>query len=170
MKSNILKGIFLFFIFYLSFLVFLPKENIYFYILEKLNKHGINVANEKFKSDFFGFTIVSADIFYKGMNAIYMEEIEVSSSLFSLTIEGKNGKIDGLNLDTIELSWSLLDPMNVAILVDSKDLKGRGEYPLNGEVMRIFFTPTEAIAQKYQFLLEQCEKTETGEYKLEYNL
>jgi len=170
MRNTILKGVFLFFLFIFSFLAFLPKENLYFYALEKLDTSGVSVENEVFTSNFFGFTLLSSDIFYKEMNLLHLEESTVSSFLFYSKVEAINGKIDGLILEKIKFSWSILHPLTVDILVDSQDLKAIGNYNLMTKQVTLLITPTSEVAIKYKYLLEQCEKTQAGEYKLEYNL
>ena len=110
MMRNSLKYPLFVIIFLFSFIIFLPKENIYFYYLEKLQHKHITVQNEETTSGVFDFSITNGDVFYKDINAFKIENINIQYILVYGKIVANNILFDGLKVDTMEFNWSILKP------------------------------------------------------------
>jgi len=61
-----------------SFLVFLPKQNLYYLVEQKLKQYDIIISNEKFTSQLFGFRLQDATLHIKGIYISSLEDVNVS--------------------------------------------------------------------------------------------
>lgn len=170
MMQRSLKYVGFVLIFLFSFIAFLPKENIYFYYLEKLQHKNISFQNEEINSGAFNFSIVNGDVFYKDINAFKVESIEMKYLLVYGKIVTSNILFDGLKIDDMEFSWSILSPFQFDIILLSSDLNGYGTYDIQERNFELYLKPSMAVAKKYGAFFNQGELTKDGEYKIEYNL
>lgn len=157
-------------IFVFSFIAFLPKENIYFYYLEKLNAKNISIQNEEISAGFFDFSIVNGDVFYKNINAFKIASSEFKYFLVYGKINFFNILFDGLKIENIQCSWNVLNPLKFDILIVSNDLNGYGTYDIQKRNFELYLKPTKQVIQKYEVFWSLGELTKDGEYKIEYNL
>ena len=170
MIKNSLKYFGFVLIFIFSFLLFLPKENIYFYYLERLQHKPITVQNEEISSKAFKFSITNGDVFYKDINAFKVENIDIEYFLVYGNIVATGILFDGLKIDDMEFSWSVLNPLRFDISIISNDLNGYGTYNIKNRNFELYLKPTAPVAKKYELFFNQGELTKDGEYKIEYNL
>ncbi len=157
-------------IFLFSFIVFLPKENIYFYYLEKLQHKNISVQNEEISSGAFHLSVVKGDVFYKDINAFKVESIEMKYLLVYGKIVASNILFDGLKIEDMEFDWNILKPLQFDILIVSSDLSGYGTYNMQNRSFELYLKPSGDLAKKYSAFFSQGELMQNGEYKIEYNL
>jgi len=157
-------------IFLFSFIAFLPKENIYFYTLEKLHTKNISVQNEEFSSGFFDFSVANSDVFYKNINAFKIENMELQYLLVYGKIEFFNIVFDGLKVENIKCSWSIFNPLQLDILLTSDELSGYGTYDIQKKNFELYLKPSQNVVKKYEVFWSFGELTKDGEYKIEYNL
>lgn len=168
--NNSLKYFSFVLIFLVSFLVFLPKENIYFYYLEKLQQKNITIQNEEISSSGFDFSITNGDIFYKDINAFKIANIDIKYLLVYGKIVITNILFDGLKVDDMEFTWSILKPFTFDISLLSSDLNGYGTYDIQERNFELYLKPSQTVLKKYEMFFNQGELTKSGEYKIEYNL
>ncbi len=157
-------------VFLFSFIAFLPKENIYFYYLEKLQEKNISVQNEERSSGAFRFSILNSDVFYKDINAFKIESFEASYYLVSGKIDILNVMFDGLTIDNIELKWNIVSPLKFDIVILSDQLSGYGTYHLLERDFELYLKPSAKVVKKYETFWSFGELMPSGEYKIEYNL
>jgi|GEM_PF-4580544 len=86
---SILKYFSLVLIFIVTFLFFLPKQNIYFLLEKELYKHEIVISNEKFNSKLYNFEFKDANLYIKGVDVALLNKVNLS--------------IDGLNISSKEI-------------------------------------------------------------------
>jgi hypothetical protein len=101
---TILKNILLVVVFIITFLIFLPMQNIYFLAEQELKKHDIIISNEKFKKNFIGFTLSDAKVFVKGVDIATLNKVNISlfnASIVSKDIGNSNIKFDIIGLKVI---------------------------------------------------------------------
>jgi hypothetical protein len=170
MMRNSLKYPLFVIIFLFSFILFLPKENIYFYYLEKLQHKHITVQNEETTSGVFDFSITNGDVFYKDINAFKIENINIQYILVYGKIVASNILFDGLKVDTMEFNWSILKPFYFDIVLLSNDLNGYGTYDIKERNFELYLKPSPVLIKKYELFFNQGELMKSGEYKIEYNL
>ncbi len=157
-------------IFLFSLIAFLPKENIYFYCLEKLQKNKISIQNEERTSSAFHFLIVNGDLFYKDINAFKIESIDISYLLVYGKIAISNVLFDGLTIDQIDLKWNITTPLHFDITLGSAELNGYGKYDILNRGFELYLKPSARVVKKYETFWNFGELTPSGEYKIEYNL
>jgi hypothetical protein len=73
-----LKPISFILIFCLTFLIFLPKQNIYYLAEQELKKHNVILSNEKFTSLLFGFKLEDALLYVNGVNIAKLDKVDIS--------------------------------------------------------------------------------------------
>jgi hypothetical protein len=157
-------------IFIFSLVAFLPKENIYFYYLEKLQEKKISIQNEERSSSPFHFLIVNGDIFYKEINAFKIESIDISYLLVYGKIAISNVLFDGLTIEQIDFKWNLLSPFVFDIVIISNEINGYGKYDILDKGFELYLKPSSEVVKKYEIFWNFGELTPNGEYKIEYNL
>lgn len=86
---SILKAFSLILVFIVTFLFFLPKQNIYFFLENELSKHEIIISDEKFTSSLTNFEFVDANLYIKGVNIALLNKVNLS--------------LDGLNISSKEI-------------------------------------------------------------------
>lgn len=168
--QNIAKYIVLGVIFILSFVAFLPKENIYFYFLEKLKTQNIQIQNEKTTSGFFDFTLSDGDLFYHDIKALHIEKLNINSLIIKTNLNFENIVFDGNLIDNLDISYNIFTPNIFDIKINGASLKGYGTYNKGNKKLILFLKPSKKIIDRYLMIFSQSEILKSGEYKIEYNL
>lgn len=86
---GILKSFSLILVFIVTFLFFLPKQNLYFLLEKELYKHEIVISDEKFSSNLFNFEFTDATLYIKGVDIALLNKVNLS--------------LDGLNIRSKEI-------------------------------------------------------------------
>ena len=167
---RILQGISLFFIFIISLVAFLPKENLYYALTEKLANKSLSISNETIQGGFFSLLLENGDVSFKNLDAFHFDTLTCSTTLLNTKFELLNTKFDGLSFEFIELHWVFYKPQTLTITIDGTHLQGSGVYDLKEKKLTISFIPSQKFKEKYSMLLLQGEQKSNGEYTLEYNL
>ena len=111
----------------LSIIIFAPKDRLYFMLEEELKaQNNIVISNEKLNSGLFGIEISDGDIAINGINLIKFDFIDISSFIFSSTINIENIKLDksiSSMLPISELNASInhniISPKEITININS---------------------------------------------------
>ena len=98
-------------IFIFTFLLLLPKQNLYYALEHKLKKYDVIISNEKFTSNLFGFELDDAKIYAKEVNVASLQNIDVSF-----------GEID-IKSKEIGNSKATLDILNQSIIINFEPTK-----------------------------------------------
>jgi hypothetical protein len=167
---NTLKTTLFGILFIVSFIAFLPKENLYFYLLENLKTKNISIVNEKTTKNLFDFEILDATVKYHDIKALNIETTTISTYLFSTNINLENILFDGVNIEHLNINLSIFSPDIFNIKIGGKALSGHGTYDKNSKKLILFLKPTNQIVTKYGMIFSQTQTLNNGEYKLEYNL
>ncbi len=65
-------------VFCISFLVFLPKVNLYYLCEQELKKYDVVIFDEQFKSKLFGFELTNGSLNIKDVNIAILDKVDVS--------------------------------------------------------------------------------------------
>lgn len=171
--KKILKFLTLLLLFIISFIVFLPKENLYYLLEKKLLEKQIIIFDEQLSSKLTGLTITNAMVSYQdedialfksldietyfGISNVRLEEIALAGYLKTL-IPSKVQKLD--------LQHSLLEPQKIKVIA-------KGEFgEFTGEVLFLEnrfvgeLHPSKLLKSKYRNLLREFQLKE-GRYLYE---
>ncbi len=84
---RLLKLIAFMVLFCFTFLLFFPKQNLYFLVEKELKKYDIVISDEIFLSQFLGFELQDAFLYIKGVKVAKIDNAKIS--LFGIKISSK---------------------------------------------------------------------------------
>lgn len=162
------------FAFLLSFLLFLPKDSIYFLIEEKLAKEKIVLSNEQITGSLFGFEIKGADVFYENIAVANVNKITLKSYLLFNEIKIKDIRLmESLQafapslIDEINIKYSVFDFKNIKIDSFGNFGNVKGKVDLINGVLFLELTPSNKMRSLYGNVLSNM-KFNNGNYTYEY--
>lgn len=177
MIKSFIKYIGILVIFVASLLVFLPKENLYFLLLDKIKQEKVIVKNTKIQDDYYSFKLTNTDILYQGVKAVNIENLNIQTYLVSSKIEVSNIVLDDIakqflpsRIKTIQISHSVLDPLAVHIKANLIQAKAYGVFNLTTQTVVLNIIPSKQFIKSYKRLLKNMKKMKNGEYQIEYKL
>jgi len=177
MIKNILKFLAIFILFLEALIIFLPKENLYFLALQEAKEHKVFVQNKTITDNYFSFELKNSTISYEGVQAATIENFNISTYLFSSKLKISNIFLDDLvkqflpsRIKTVQISHSILDPLNIHIKANLIQAKAYGIFSLKLRKFIIYIKPSKQFLRSYKKLLRGAKKQKNGEYKIEYQL
>lgn len=125
--------------FFIGLIIFMPKENLFFTLQKELKKENIFI-NTKASSNLIDLKLDNSKIFVNKINIANIESIKITPLLFFNKIDLKNIKIDfnHLNIDNLNLTYSILTPFNVDIKGSSNFATIKGFIDLKNRNMKIY--------------------------------
>lgn len=125
--------------FFIGLIIFMPKENLFFTLQKELKKENIFI-NTKTSSNLIDLKLDNSKIFVNKINIANIESIKITPLLFFNKIDLKNIKIDfnHLNIDNLNLTYSVLTPFNVDIKGSSNFATIKGFIDLKNRNMKIY--------------------------------
>ena len=125
--------------FFIGLIIFMPKENLFFTLQKELKKENIFI-NTKASSNLIDLKLDNSKIFVNKINIANIESIKITPLLFFNKIDLKNIKIDfnHLNIDNLNLTYSVLTPFNVDIKGSSNFATIKGFIDLKNRNMKIY--------------------------------
>ncbi len=125
--------------FFIGLIIFMPKENLFFTLQKELKKENIFI-NTKASSNLIDLKLDNSKIFVNKINIANIESIKITPLLFFNKIDLKNIKIDfnHLNVDNLNLTYSILTPFNVDIKGSSNFATIKGFIDLKNRNMKIY--------------------------------
>ena len=172
-QANKAVRFFLYTILILFFLIFFaPKEQLYFYLEQKLQDNKIVIYQEKVQPTNIGIVLKDGLISYNKIFIRLFSDLSIGSYWFKTNITINNFFIDKdykffipSKIDKIDISHSLLNPLNVIIVASGEFGKLNGSYDLISNKLKLNLTPSETMKTKKE-LLKFMLKTKDG-YKYE---
>lgn len=133
-----------------TFLLFLPKENLYYLALEQLVNYDVQIDTKQSEDIYVGLKIQNNTIFFKDIEVATVDDVTFKTLFFTTAFNINNLKVKNslkkffpYDMESIEVKHNILNPLVVEIHL-SKQFK---------------------IQQKN--IAQYLEKTEYG-YKYEY--
>lgn len=163
----------LFFLYML--LLFLPKSEIYYFVLEKLAKENIYVKNEDIKEKLFGIEFSNAIIEYNTIDIAKVKKSSIYTCFFDTQITIDHIQIDKTleqfvpsQIDNIFIRYSVLNPLFVTLKGDGKEFNIDGKLDLMNQVLRLELKASKSFKSIYPMVLKQFKKSKEGGYYIEY--
>ena len=148
----ILKYISVFILFIYMLLIFLPKENLYYFALEKLAEDKIELTNIKVQDKYISLVLENTNIKYEKIKVASIENIEIKSLLFQTNIIIDNLKVQKslkkfmpYDMKSIKIIHSILNPLVI-------DIKLSKQFNIKNKELMKYLTKTEdGYRYEYKF-------------------
>lgn len=149
------------------FILFMPKEQIYFKIEQELAKHDI-VLNEESRSEgIFSLSLENVTVYIKGIPLITLKEVEFCTFLFYSSINLETIVIDEslkaftpTTLDNAQVSHMVLMPLDLHLEVNGPFGQANGNADMKERILRIDVEDIQAL----EMLSAKLKQGEEGWY------
>jgi hypothetical protein len=129
----ILKFLTILVIFIYSLLFFLPKENIYYFALQKLHNEKIDIKTKNIEDKYIGINLKNNIIKYEGIKVATIEGISFKTLFFKTDIKINDFKVQKslkrflpFDMKCIEISHNILNPLVIDIKLSKQfDIKDK---------------------------------------------
>jgi hypothetical protein len=146
-------------LFFYIIIIFLPKENFYFFAEHKLHEHKIVIGNESLK-DFFGvFTIKGSYVSYYGDEAAQIDTITVLPFILYNEIDVRNLHISKKfqnfvpsEIDKVKIKFTPFYPVKLWINLQGGFGEIYGSYNMYSKTVRFILKPQEDFKRKYPLI------------------
>jgi len=116
------KVLMIFFIIWFAFVLFMPKQNLYYKLEQELAAQGIKINEGKISEGLFTLQIDEAVVYIKGIDLIHVKQASCFSLLFYSSIDLKGIVVDKslsnmipTNLTEVTLSHVIWSPRYVSV-------------------------------------------------------
>lgn len=165
---------FLYFTFFIFALwVFLPKSNLYYLAEKKLFEKNIIMTNESINSGLFDFVVSDSMILYQNTKMLKIEDVKLESFIFyssvklsNLEILDKYKKEYPVITNSVDLTYSVINPLYIEIKANGEFGKVRGKLDLMNQKLHLILTASSLMKKKHKKILRKM-KLEKGEYTYE---
>jgi hypothetical protein len=152
MIKFILKTIIVIILFLYMLIVFLPKENLYYFALEKPIDQKVEITSNKIEDKYIGFSITNSKIKYEKIDVGSIGNIDIRTLLFQTTIDISNFKVQKLlknflpyDMRYIKITHNLLNPLVI-------DIKLSKQFKINNKQIMQYLTKTKnGYRYEYKF-------------------
>lgn len=164
-----MKFIFKFFIYIIFFiymlLIFLPKENLYYFGLEKLKSQKIELNQNSVIDNNIGLLLNNINIKYEGIDISKIDKINLSSYIFYSSLNVDNIKVDSSfnkfapeNIRFIKITHSIINPTNIIIKSEFKLGRCDGVINLLTRTIKLNLIVSNKFKSKYRYIVKLLKK------------
>jgi hypothetical protein len=165
---QMVKNIFItFIVFCFAFLVFMPKQELYFTLEKELAKQDIEINEESLKESVFGLTAKNVTFYFKGIKVATAQEIDIYTLFFysrakviALKVDESLRALVPQEIENTRFVHSMLSPFIVRIKIRGTFGSAEGTMNLKTRKVHIDFTDTKNIVS----IRSQLKKDEEGWY------
>jgi hypothetical protein len=137
-------------------ILFLPKENFYFFIEHKLNEYKIVLGNETLSESFGIFNINDAHVLYYGDEAAKIDKIRVMPFILYNEIKFENIQIAKKfqnfapsGIESVKAAFTPFYPIKLRLSLNGEFGEISGSYNMYGKKIYLVLKPHESFRQKY---------------------
>ncbi len=157
---------------YLSFIIFMPKNNLWFTAEEFLKERGVIVSGERVKDFGVLFSMKKGEIYYDGLKSFYIGDMKVLPYLFFNQISFKNLKSSNDVKPTMDISFkelkirnSILKPFLFFVKGNGNIGKFEGDLDIKRKVFKMLLTPSkEFLSSKMRRYFKKSKEGYIYEY------
>lgn len=150
---------------WLSIVVLMPKQELYYKLEEALAKQEIKLNEEKINEGFFSLTLKQVTVYYKGIPVAIIEEANLYTLLFYSSMELHSLHMDD-SLKTMVpqetkkalLSHSIFSPLEVSVNANGSFGSTSGKIDLDERKVHLDFNESKNI----EMLKPQLKQDEKG--------
>ncbi|WP_072682460.1 hypothetical protein [Arcobacter sp. LA11] len=172
----IFKTILLISVFFISLLIFLPKESLYNLLEKELYKHNIIISEEVRNEELFSLNINSSEVYYDGINTALIQNANISTYLIFSKVNIEKIRVSNSlknflpsKIERLELSHSIINFNSIKINSIGDFGEFKGSYSLFDKKVLGELIPSTLMKTKYRNILNQF-KLKDGKYYYEYKL
>ncbi len=169
-----------FIVFIYSLIIFLPKENLFFYIINQLENEKIFLNYTKSEDKFLKFRLDNIEIEYDDIKIAQISKIKIENYFFYNQITIKNIISDNSlqtfiprTISNIKVIYSILDPLDINIKIDSRLANAIGTIDIINKKLSLVLNISKKFQKRYPMIIKNLkfkEKTNKGgKYSYEYN-
>jgi hypothetical protein len=137
-------------------ILFLPKENFYFFMEHKLNEYKIVLGNETL-NEFFGiFSIKGAHVLYYGDEAAQIDMIRAAPFILYNEVRFENIRIAKKfqsfvpgEIESVKVKFTPFYPLKLWLSLNGEFGEISGNYNIYGKEIYLVLKPHESFRQKY---------------------
>lgn len=159
--------LYLFYIF-LMVVILLPKEKFYFTMESLLAEHHLFINHETLIERFFYLDAENGDVLIDNQAIASIENIRISPWIFYNRLSFSNLTVLPLyrsffpgKIDTVTMTYSLLNPLEIVIQGEGDFGRFSGGYDLMNHKLRIVFEATNLL-RGYGFLVSKLHQEKGG--------
>ncbi len=165
---QVVKNIFIsFFVIWFAFLLFMPKQELYYTLESELLKQGIEINEKQIEEGIFSLTVKEANIYVKGIHIATIKEMHFFTLLFYSSFNIEALKIDDslksfvpLEINKSVVMHSILSPFEAFVTSMGSFGLAEGIVDLKSRSLRMDLIDTEDI----KMFESQLKKDEKGWY------
>jgi len=165
---RMVKNILLFIVaIYIGFILFMPKQELYFKAEQILKKQGIIIDNEEIINSLTNFKLLHPVVYYQGVDVARASMLKATPLLLVNTLEAENvellnvaKKFINVNINRLKASHSVLKPYYIKLNIDANFGIASGFINLKKRVIHIDIIEKKDINSIRKFL----KKGEKGWY------
>ena len=159
------KSIIIFVIAWLTIIVMMPKQELYYKFEEELSKHGIVLNEEEIDEGLFSLKLKQVTVYFKGIDVATIEEIQMTTLLFYNCMKVQILQVDDSlktmvpqNTEEAKVTHALWAPLELSVEAIGSFGAMEGSVDLSERNMRLDFNESKSL----QMLKPQLRKEEKG--------
>ena len=163
-------GYILFFLFVLVY--FLPKESLYYYAEQELQKQQVVFSDEEIVAKTLSLELQDAKLFYQSIETAKIATMDIKLlvfynliSLHDIVISSVASSFIPLKIESVQIKQTILNPLNVLIEAKGEFGEVRGVLHILDRNISIILEPSSIMKQSYNSTLREFHKNEKGEYQ-----
>jgi hypothetical protein len=164
-------------VFFVSLICLLPKENLYYFVLENLQKQKVLVNSQSLQSKCFSFGALDSTVQYDGIEAVSIKKINIKLYIVQTKLELYNISIDNSlknilpsEIKKLEIYHSIINPVEVIIKAKLAGAKAYGVFNIVTNTLVLNIDASNKFKRSYSKIIKNMKKQENGEYQIEYKL
>lgn len=167
--------------FLITFTLFLPKENIYYFALDKLVEQKVSLEHKSIKEDMVSLDINDVNLKYDNIQTSNIKDIKVQTYLLFNQIKIENISVDPSmkkfvpgTIDKIEMTYSVTDPLKINVFSSFDMGECEGYVDVLNKTVRLELLVSNSFKSKYRQIvkyltkIDQDKKTKQTRYTYEY--
>jgi len=146
-------------------LIFLPKENLYYFGLEQLKSQKVELTQKSVVDTNFGLLLDKIGVKYEGIDISNIDKINFSTYLFTSSLNIDRVKVDSSfnkfapeNIRFINVTHSIIDPTNLIIKSEFKLGKCDGYVNLINRTVKLNLVVSNKFKTKYRYIVKLLKK------------
>jgi len=171
-KLLIFLGYTLFFM--AALIYFTPKISIYYFLEKELKAQGVIISAEEAVDSGFSLVLSHGEVSYKGVDSAKVERLKVnifelynSVNVQGVVLSSAAESFVPLNIESIDITYTLLNPLNVVGVAEGEFGSLNMEYSLLENSVHIELEPSKIMLKNYKSTLQELVKSEDGGYVYE---
>ena len=153
---------------YLAFIALMPKENLYYTLINKLKQERVVIAQESLSDNLISLKGENILVFYDGIESVQAEKFTISPYLLFNSIKISNvsaaedlKRMFGFSADFVKISYVVWNYKSVDISAIGDFGELSGDVNLESMKVKLILEPSEKF-QKSPLLNQYFKKSEEG--------